>query len=215
MTTSHKPYHRSLLSSPPTTPPYPLSPASPLAHPHAHPSLDRRTPPPHTVPAPPQPLPWLWQCHHCHRAYTLDATRVCLDDGHAFCSGEAHTSTTLIDRWHRRGVRKTRACSSEFDYEGWSRWLRWRREVRPRGEATAKTHDCWAECRYPSECKWTSPAENRGVSLEGELEGMEIDEADDEVELLGRPEEEVERRLRDAFGVWERANAKGVELFGV
>jgi hypothetical protein len=109
-----------------SVPPSPFSPRTPLT-PLAPPKTTSRalpTPDPRAVPQ--SPLQWLWQCHQCHRTYALGVTRRCLEDGHMFCAG-----STTVKNWRKsvnpRRVKKHKACSSQFDYEGWKRWGTWRR----------------------------------------------------------------------------------------
>ncbi|KAF2402201.1 hypothetical protein EJ06DRAFT_580506 [Trichodelitschia bisporula] len=122
--------------SPLSIPPSPFSPRSPL-HPQPHPTTRKPPPPPlfttSSIPPPASPLPWLWQCHLCHTTYPLGTTRRCLDDGHYFCAG---TSTKKVPTGQRdengrlvckEVVRRHKACKSEFDYDGWGQWARWRR----------------------------------------------------------------------------------------
>jgi hypothetical protein len=100
--------------------------------------------------APPTPLSWLWQCHHCHRNYKLGVTRRCLDDGHRFCSG-----TTSPKAWRnpvQNRFKRHRACASEFDYVGWKAWGRWKQDSSRIKDGSKK--DCWNTCNYPSECRW-------------------------------------------------------------
>nr|OQO24959.1 hypothetical protein B0A51_04737 [Rachicladosporium sp. CCFEE 5018] len=152
-------------------PPSPFSPLSPLSphKPSFPPSLSFHFKPTSLIlpPPPPQPLKWLWQCHLCSRIYALGTTRRCLDDGHYFCAG---TPVWKRDRkTGKRSCKKGRACASEFDYAGWKARGEWRRDVAGqvrlakmlRGEqivsevASSPTKkDCWANCDYPSECRW-------------------------------------------------------------
>ncbi|CAI6335224.1 unnamed protein product [Periconia digitata] len=118
-----KPSHLSI-------PPSPFSPQTPLTNTINRPSTRRtktyRRPATET---PPPPLQWLWQCHQCHRSYSLGVTRRCLEDGHHFCAG-----TTTVKTWRKplraRKFKRHRACASEFDYQGWKNWGRWRRSGR-------------------------------------------------------------------------------------
>lgn len=119
-----EPFKPSNLSIPPS----PFSPQTPVTNFNTRP-LTRRTktyPPPDATATPPDPLQWVWQCHQCHRSYALGVTRRCLEDGHQFCAG-----TTTIKAWRKplraKRVKKHRACASEFDYQGWKNWGRWRR----------------------------------------------------------------------------------------
>ncbi|KAM0719071.1 hypothetical protein Q7P37_004976 [Cladosporium fusiforme] len=135
---------RSSLTIPPTPfrsshltiPPSPFTPKLPISSP---PQRNPQAKPPApkvslTVPPPPvQPLKWLWQCHQCARVYHLGTTRRCLDDGHYFCAG---APVTKRDRKTGLKVtRKSRACASEFDYQGWKTWGVWRRDVAEQREA--------------------------------------------------------------------------------
>ncbi|KAF2653008.1 hypothetical protein K491DRAFT_780616 [Lophiostoma macrostomum CBS 122681] len=120
--TPFKPSHLS-------TPPSPFSPRTPLS-PQPLPQLTSRIyPTPDPSELPPSPLQWLWQCHQCHRTYALGVTRRCLEDGHLFCAG-----TTTVKNWRKalspRRVKRHRACASEFDYQGWKSWGRWKRSGR-------------------------------------------------------------------------------------
>jgi hypothetical protein len=157
----------------PSSPFSPLSPITPLQRPSQQSySLWLTTLSEEGSPPPIKPLQWLWKCHQCHQNYPLGATRRCLDDGHYFCSG----TTTIRNRRlsGRPRFRRHRACTSEFDYQGWKRWANWRRErisytsppdipsspdsaisMSPsRVSKTKKHRDCWNCCDYPSECRW-------------------------------------------------------------
>lgn len=112
------------------TPPSPFSPRTPLSLTFQAPQ--RRAdiyPTPDASVLPPPPLHWLWQCHQCRRTYSLGVTRRCLEDGHHFCAG-----TTTVKTWRKplnQGrTKKHKACASEFDYQGWKAWGRWRRSGR-------------------------------------------------------------------------------------
>lgn len=167
---SPAPFKSSFLSIPPSpfSPRAPLTPTSPpikLQH-YVHPASTCRQAISNT---PSKPLSWMWFCHKCHNSYHLGATRRCLEDGHRFCSGNA-----MVKLWRKskctRRVRKHRACGSEFDYQGWKIWGRWRRGVSQlsSGYATKSNvassiekisvqisgKDCWNTCDYPSECRW-------------------------------------------------------------
>ncbi|KAF2101602.1 hypothetical protein NA57DRAFT_53557 [Rhizodiscina lignyota] len=81
-----------------------------------------------TVSPPKSPLNWVWQCHVCHIRYPLGVTRRCLEDGHHFCAGTTVVKTKRGRNGERtRVVRRHKACSSEFDYQGWKAWGDWRR----------------------------------------------------------------------------------------
>ncbi|KAF2268415.1 hypothetical protein CC78DRAFT_575887 [Lojkania enalia] len=119
--TPFKPSHLSI-------PPSPFSPQTPLILPSNRPAIvNRKLPTPDAlVPAPPSPLHWVWTCHQCNHSYALGVTRRCLHDGHFFCSG-----TTTVKNWRKsvnpRKIKRHRACDSEFDYQGWKDWGRWKR----------------------------------------------------------------------------------------
>ncbi|KAF2819596.1 hypothetical protein CC86DRAFT_362525 [Ophiobolus disseminans] len=147
------PFKPTLLSIPPSpcSPRTPLTPFLPSSKAAASPSSQASTIyyPQETSSAPSSPLSWVWQCHQCSRSYHLGVTRRCLEDGHQFCSG-----TTSVKAWRKpanqqRRTRRHRACASEFDYQGWKTWGRWRR-----GGARTAVKDCWNTCDYPSECRW-------------------------------------------------------------
>ncbi|KAL1590734.1 hypothetical protein WHR41_00525 [Cladosporium halotolerans] len=128
------PFRSSHLSIPtsPFTPQLPITP--PPSRPQTKPTTAPQ--PPLSPPPPPQePLRWLWQCHCCSRIYHLGTTRRCLDDGHYFCAG---APVTKRDRkTGLRVTRKSRACASEFDYQGWKAWGAWRRDVGEQRRAAA------------------------------------------------------------------------------
>jgi hypothetical protein len=144
------PFKPTLLSIPPS----PFSPRTPLTpFLSSAPSKSQTchfTSPQLASESPPNPLSWLWQCHHCHRNYKLGVTRRCLDDGHRFCSG-----TMSAKAWQnpvQNRSKRHRACASEFDYVGWKAWGRWRRGASKIKDGSKK--DCWNTCDYPSECRW-------------------------------------------------------------
>ncbi|GAB7323004.1 hypothetical protein MBLNU13_g05531t1 [Cladosporium sp. NU13] len=120
------PFHSSHLALPPS----PFTPQIPISPPSRSPNKPTTflSKIPLSLPPPPQePLKWLWQCHQCARIYHLGTTRRCLDDGHYFCAG---APVTKRDRKTGQKVtRKSRACASEFDYQGWRTWGVWRRDV--------------------------------------------------------------------------------------
>lgn len=115
-------------------------------------------------PPPKAPLAWLWKCHQCGRSYSLAVTRRCLDDGHHFCAGDHTVTRTVRGRRMKRRCRG-KACTSEFDYAGWSAWGQWRaNELRLRGEDDMKDDEngivrqnCERNCLYPSQCRWGTP----------------------------------------------------------
>ncbi|GAB7352222.1 hypothetical protein MBLNU459_g2696t1 [Dothideomycetes sp. NU459] len=117
------PFRSSRLSSPPS----PFSPRLPV-NPPSSPPKPVRSPIKVSGASPPPkiPLHWLWQCHVCHRQYRLGVTRRCLEDGHYLCVG---TTTTHRGSNGSRKVKRHRACSSEFDYQGWKNWGKWRRSI--------------------------------------------------------------------------------------
>ena len=155
-------------------PPSPFSPRSPITPP-PRPSQEPYTnlvksADEDTLPPPGKPLQWLWKCHMCNHNYPLGTTRRCLEDGHLFCSG-----TTVIANRRRRAkprFKRHRACTSEFDYQGWKKWSNWRRGqtgytimhsglstpdsgISMSPPRTSRQHkDCWHRCDYPSECRW-------------------------------------------------------------
>ena len=126
LTITTTPYRSSHLTIP-TTPFTPRLPISPPPRPQVT-SIKSSTKIALSIPPPPQePLKWHWQCHCCSRIYHLGTTRRCLDDGHYFCAG---APVTKRDRKTGQKItRKSRACASEFDYQGWKSWGSWRRDV--------------------------------------------------------------------------------------
>ncbi|KAI9666423.1 MAG: hypothetical protein M1821_004359 [Bathelium mastoideum] len=156
----------------PSSPFSPRSPLTPPLRPAKQPRLDLSEPTAkeHTSPPPKDPLQWLWKCHVCNHRYAIGATRRCLEDGHHFCSG-----TTVVARRRPDGktkFKRHKACTSEFDYQGWKKWANWRREqtgythghsrssttdraISVSSSRTLTSHkDCWNHCDYPSECRW-------------------------------------------------------------
>lgn len=126
------PFRSSNLAIPvsPFSPQFPITPpASPPEDPaYACSTGASRAKIPPTVPPPKSPLNWVWQCHVCHVRYPLSVTRRCLEDGHNFCAGTTVVRTKRGKNGERtRVVRRHRACSSEFDYQGWKAWGDWRR----------------------------------------------------------------------------------------
>ncbi|KAI1636219.1 hypothetical protein F4809DRAFT_405293 [Biscogniauxia mediterranea] len=120
---------------------------------------------PNALPTPPppprRPYSWLWQCHSCNMVYRLGCTSRCLVCSHSYCVSANPPSTTGRGKKRRRSPGM---CVSEFDYQGWAEWGAWRRKVlgieamgptgakkRERAFVT-KTHNCWTDCDYPSEC---------------------------------------------------------------
>ena len=125
-----------------------------------------------------QPVAWLWYCHLCKTQYRLGTTRRCLNDGHYFCAGKVvHTDS---------GRKRTRNCSSVFDYLWWKVYFDWRkneeharrtlgqktqsrhgrlprpggRDLQPRAEPRRR-HSCLLDCSYPSECRWRAVEEGQ------------------------------------------------------
>jgi hypothetical protein len=98
-------------------------------------------PPP---PPPDAPLPWVWQCHLCRNRYPLGVTRRCLYDGHYYCSGESGQPNLK--------KKKGRACSSEFDYEGWETYGDWRGRALQERENGRNLRGC-ETCKFPSQCR--------------------------------------------------------------
>lgn len=155
-------------------PPSPFSPRTPLTPAPLPAKFQRSIQPVGTYPqpvteVPSKPLSWIWSCHQCYHSYHLGTTRRCLIDGHHFCSG-----ATSVKLWRKssgtRRIKKHRACESEFDYQGWKTWGRWKRGG-PRlcpdyaynpGSANRIEHlstqgpdkDCWNTSDYPSQCRW-------------------------------------------------------------
>ncbi|KAF1916320.1 hypothetical protein BDU57DRAFT_496837 [Ampelomyces quisqualis] len=140
-------------------PPSPFTPLTPLPQSKPSPPPSTATTIHQTTSAPSPQLSWMWQCHHCLRTYPLAATRRCLDDGHAFCSG-----TTKLKTWRAplsKRTKRHKACASEFDYSGWKAFGRWRRGGQGTRAKKARNSNvdgakknCWNHCDYPSECRW-------------------------------------------------------------
>jgi hypothetical protein len=130
----------------------PRSPASPLtpqcltAPSPPNTSIDHGSPcSPTSDPPPPLPIPWIWSCHRCRMAYPLGVTRRCLDDGHFLCVGDTVTPEGRVQRHN--------ACHTEFDYDQWAVWGRWRRNKTRDGTVSTYTvKHCWYQCDFPSQC---------------------------------------------------------------
>ncbi|KAI9725556.1 MAG: hypothetical protein M1828_003044 [Chrysothrix sp. TS-e1954] len=198
------------LLSVPTSPQSPLSPLSPkfpkpIHMPPTNYGTRRKSSVFRAHPAPSKPLPWRWQCHVCLRCYDIGITRRCLDDGHVFCSGGHETTlnknSSRARAKPRRSRRHTKACASEFDYEGWKTWGNWRHEVEVAANdgslsppATAgsaaddsprakkqKTHkQCHRKCDYPSHCRW-GPSFEPGSGVVPSAPG-EAEEEEEEIQ---------------------------------
>lgn len=69
---------------------------------------------------PSSPRAWRWRCHKCGAHYRLGVTSRCLRCGHRMCSARGPSSP---------GKKKSRSCSSVFDFDGWSAWQEWKRDV--------------------------------------------------------------------------------------
>ncbi|KAF2729011.1 hypothetical protein EJ04DRAFT_590013, partial [Polyplosphaeria fusca] len=147
--TPFKPSHLSI-------PPSPFSPLTPLTLPALPKSFSTYPAPDAAYPHPPSPLQWVWQCHQCARIYSLGVTRRCLEDGHLFCSGTTTLKTWRKSMGPRKKVKRHQACGSEFDYQGWKVWGRWRRSGHrdSMDDEDGPSKDCWNKCDYPSECRW-------------------------------------------------------------
>lgn len=194
---SFSPSPRSLHSlSPSPRSPSPATPPSLLPTSPATPTTTKPT----TTPPPPPPLPWLWQCHLCHRTYPLAATRRCLDDGHYFCTGARATRTVRGEPIRR--ARRAKACPSEFDYHGWKAWGAWRRAERGEGVG-----GCEGRCDYPSACRWGATGEGEGdvEMAEGVVEvakgDVEMGEGDVKMAEAGAEARAVATSFEEMLGV--------------
>lgn len=210
LTIDPTPFKSSLLAIPPS----PFSPRTPLTiqvtvdfSTRAQASVVYTT---SGIAAPSSPLSWIWQCHKCHRSYQLGVTRRCLDDGHHFCSG-----TTTVKSYRKGNLPKRKrhkACASEFDYQGWKAWGRWKRAggrnklqypkvelaTSPSGKyaqvKSAKSKkDCWNTCDYPSECRW---GKSFGIHTPLEQEFPIIELASEHTVLQKSPEHTEEGVLK-------------------
>lgn len=110
----------------------------------------------HITDVPPRtPMTWSWVCHKCSTRFPLGTTQRCLFDDHQVCFGRPVRPSNR---------KKSLACGTEFDYTGWQEWLMWRKNKQLwsasssmaslRDESTMGSRDCWAQCSYPSECRW-------------------------------------------------------------
>ncbi|KAL6245277.1 hypothetical protein RBB50_008052 [Rhinocladiella similis] len=101
------------------------------------------------LPPPDEPMAWVWICHLCHSRYPLGVTRRCLVDGHYYCSGETDRPSL------RKKKKKTKSCSSEFDYVAWKAWLTWRRKVFQIANSNPpRTLQGCENCEFPSQCRY-------------------------------------------------------------
>ncbi len=129
---------RSPLWSPPT-------PSSPFEYDRFLHTPEPKEPKPEPIAPPPvSPLPWVWQCHLCRNRYPLGVTRRCLYDGHYYCSGD--TGQPNLKK------KKGRACSSEFDYEGWEEYSDWKHKVLKELSNPRIFRGC-ETCAFPSQCR--------------------------------------------------------------
>ena len=96
------------------------------------------------TPPPTMPLPWVWQCHLCRNRYALGVTRRCLYDGHYYCSGD-----TVQPNLKKK---KVRACSSEFDYDGWEEYGDWKVKILQEQGNSRVLRGC-ETCVFPSQCR--------------------------------------------------------------
>lgn len=153
-----------------TSTPQPMTPPARLHLRNVLPTSPDYLPTP--PPPPPQPRPWVWQCHSCLTIWRLASTRRCLVCSHDYCTAAAKPPTTGGRRGSGGGGARRRRrngpgsggafCRAEFDYTGWEEWGEWRRKVlglearaTPRARDRAflrRTHDCWLDCDYPSQC---------------------------------------------------------------
>ncbi|KAL8970488.1 MAG: hypothetical protein Q9183_001495 [Haloplaca sp. 2 TL-2023] len=152
----------------------PRSPASPLASPSKRirftPSIrsfdssssDSGSSTSTSTDPPPSPYKWMWYCHECRTGYEVGVTRRCLIDDHQLCYGQP------VKKRSRKN-KKVRACQSEFDYTGWQNWGAWKRGESDANEAARHERNCFGNCDWPSQCRWShkqeeKPAEEKVVS---------------------------------------------------
>ncbi|KAI9885845.1 MAG: hypothetical protein M1823_002375 [Watsoniomyces obsoletus] len=131
---------------------------------------------------PTKPLPWTWSCHKCRQRYPLGVTRRCLEDGHFFCTTRTSLTTgkTIQEgdgrrrcRGKKRRDRGGRSCGSSFDYDGWTAWGAWRREIQGTKESRQKGEkNCLFNCDFPSDCQWSLQFQQPGQKKqEGKTSG--------------------------------------------
>ena len=145
-------------------------------------SSENRSTSPHgtTNDLPRSPMAWSWICHKCNTRFPLGTTQRCLFDDHQICFGRP---TKAVSR------KKYAACGTEFDYSGWANWVEWKRcglasKLTPTpfhsNEGIAANHqNCWAQCRFPSDCRWKArqsdiPASNKVTEGIGGTQNMGI-----------------------------------------
>lgn len=105
----------------------------------------------------------MWSCHICHSNFPLGATRRCLHDGHYLCAGNTTNKRT-------RRSKKHKACSSEFDYDGWNKWGRWRRNnTQDQKHVIYRGKDCSNHCDFPSHCQRQNVRIVESINLESAL----------------------------------------------
>ncbi|KAK6069406.1 hypothetical protein SCUP234_10718 [Seiridium cupressi] len=111
-------------------------------------------------PAPCNPMPWEWRCCSCNTSFALSITRRCLSCSHVFCSVSEPPLKKRAKKQRRDHKGRRITCRTSFDYEGWSDYNNWRRNVtgdrltekqRDR-HFLMKTHNDWSHCEYPSHC---------------------------------------------------------------
>ena len=161
----------------------PPTPSSPFEYDTFLQTPESKVKKPESIPPPPDvPLPWVWQCHLCRNRYPLGVTRRCLYDGHYYCSGDASQPNLK--------KKKGRACSSEFDYEGWEEYADWKQKVLKVIENPRVLRGC-ETCAFPSQCRTPAalfpPKKEKTTVLKTvvvEPEPQEEDTADNEDEVL-------------------------------
>ncbi|KAK6824570.1 hypothetical protein PG987_012064 [Apiospora arundinis] len=189
------------------TTPGPLSPVSKRKLRNTLP-LPLPSQPPQCPPPPRETFPFLWQCCSCYTIYRFSTTRRCLNCSHHYCTREVafgdsneSSSSSGGSSSNKKRRRKNKYCRSEFDYEGWAAWGAWRRghalgiestrpedtdaEKRAReAKFVTKTHNCFTDCDFPSQCFHTQirVLEDRMREAEREDdEAEELTEEDDEI----------------------------------
>ena len=125
---------------------------------------------------PRSPMAWSWICHKCNTRFPLGTIQRCLFDDHQICFGRPTKAASK---------KKHAACGTEFDYSGWAKWVEWKRcgrasKLTPAPSPSTDYHqNCWAQCRFPSDCRWKArqsdiPASNQITEGVGGSQNMSI-----------------------------------------
>ncbi|EFX06547.1 hypothetical protein CMQ_6868 [Grosmannia clavigera kw1407] len=74
-------------------------------------------------PPPPVPQPWVWRCVKCQRDYRIGVTSRCLSCGQRFAYFNKDKNKNKNKDENKP---KKLHCETDFAYQDWLRWARWR-----------------------------------------------------------------------------------------